>query len=213
VKAILSSDATKSVTATVTLLATAPPPPASPLAAVMVGTTQMKVTWTAPSGSSSSDTITLTSPGAPNWWTLWSGSTKGAATGSFTVSVPSSPGLFEFRYFKGGTSTPALISNALGVNTSAFTIVPTPATVAKSGKITVAWTAPSGRPTGWDDTIGLYKVGTASDSPISYIYTRGGTSGSYTVTAPSSAGTYEFRYMLAGDTYVCAALSAKVTVQ
>jgi len=60
----------------------------------------------------------------------------------------------------------------------------------------VTWTAPSGRPS--TDWIALYKVGDPNTSYGPWQYTQGATSGSFAVTTPTQAATYEFRYLLQG---------------
>jgi len=125
--------------------------------------------------------------------------------------MPASPGLYQFRYFSASGSTPTATSSTLAISVSAFTVIPSPSAVAKGGKVTVTWTAPAGRPGNWGDTIGLYKVGTTSDSPISYVYPQGSaggtTNGTYTLTAPSSSGSYELRYILASGGYIAAVVT------
>jgi hypothetical protein len=213
VKAALASNSAIYVTAAVALT-----PAASTtysVAASMSGSSLI-VTWSAPSGASSGDSIALASPGGPDWWNLWSGSTKGATSGSFTVPRPANPGLYEFRYYKSSGGTPAARSSALAINVSAFRVTPSLSTVSKGGKVTVSWTAPSGRPGNWGDTIGLYKVGTTNDNAVSYVYPQGSaggtTSGTYTLTAPSASGSYELRYILATGGYI-AEVVTPLTVQ
>lgn len=77
---------------------------------------------------------------------------------------------------------------------SSYTLVATPSQVAPSGQLTVSWTAPSGRPS--TDWIALYKVGDPNTTYGSWQYTQGAMSGNFTVTAPSTANSYEFRYLL-----------------
>ena len=87
----------------------------------------------------------------------------------------------------GGGLTPSVAQSSFALST-------TQSQVAPSGQLTVNWTAPSGRPT--NDWIALYKVGDANTTYGSWQYTQGATSGSLSVTAPSQAGRYEFRYLL-----------------
>lgn len=74
----------------------------------------------------------------------------------------------------------------------------------------VSWVAPAGRSV-WD-WIGLFKVGDSNAGYGWYDYTKGATSGMLTLTAPTQAGQYEFRYLL-DDGYVDAARSGQVTVK
>jgi hypothetical protein len=74
------------------------------------------------------------------------------------------------------------------------------------------WTAPGGRPA--KDWIGFFKV---SDPNQNYDRNRwthagGATSGTYSVTVPSTEGTYHFRYVLDGPTYTTASTSNSVAV-
>ena len=216
VKAVLSSNSAVTATATVTLM----PPAASSTYSVTasISGSSLKVSWTAPSGASSGDRITLASPGMPDWSYVSSQATKGATSGTYTVAVPSIPGLYQFRYYKGSGSTPAATSGVLPINVAGFSVTPSPSTVSRGSKITVSWTAPAGRPGNWGDTIALYKVGTATDTDnaVSYVYPQGSqggtTSGTYTVTAPSASGSYEFRYVVADGSYIAAVISP-LTVQ
>ncbi|MGH9905337.1 MAG: hypothetical protein ACRD8U_07110, partial [Pyrinomonadaceae bacterium] len=77
---------------------------------------------------------------------------------------------------------------------SSYTLTASPSSVAPAGSISVGWTAPSGRPT--TDWIGLYKVGDPNTSFLWWRYTQGAASGSFTLNAPTAAGTYEFRYLV-----------------
>jgi len=213
VKAVLSSNSAVWVTATLTLSPTTASSTYSVTAAV--SGSSFTVTWAAPSNCSSGDYITLASPGGPNWWYLWTGNTNGATSGTLTVSAPSSPGLYQFRYYKSSGGSPAALSNTIAFNVAGFSVTASPATVAAGGTITVSWTAPPGRPGNWGDTIGFYKATATSDNAISYIYPQGSaggtTSGTYTVTAPSTAGSYQLRYILATGGYI-ATVVTPVTV-
>jgi hypothetical protein len=213
VKATSRADTSKAASATVTLNPPATPPTAQyTLSFSWLNSTALQVSWTAPPGRPTTDYIVLTSPGAPDWWNIWSQSTRGARTGSFVLNKPASLGLYEFRYYLENTYTLAARSSWLALGVSGFSVRAAPATVARGATVTVVWTAPAGRPVGWTDYIGLFKMGTPSDQPISYVYTKGATSGTYTATAPGTSGTYEFRYLLAGDNYINAA-QTQLTVQ
>lgn len=158
----------------------------------------------------------LASPDAPNWWNLWTSTTKGATSGSFTVPIPSYPGLYQFRYFKSNGSAPAAVSSVLAINVSSFSVKASQATVSAGGTITVSWTAPAGRPGNWGDMIALYKVGATSDNHVAYFYPQGSqggtTSGSSTLTVPLTSGSYELRYILSSGGYVAEVITP-VTVQ
>jgi hypothetical protein len=133
--------------------------------------------------------------GAPNSPAIAWQYTGGAATGSFTTT-PASPGTFEFRYLLSGGYTDVTRSNTVTVSAGGFTLTATPASVNSGGSVTVNWTAPAGRPA--NDWVGLYRVGAPNSPSLWFQYTGGATTGSASVTVPTTLGTYEFRYFLAG---------------
>ena len=81
--------------------------------------------------------------------------------------------------------------------------------VAPGGQMSVSWTAPSGRPV--KDWVALYVTGANNTTHLSWVYTQGATSGTFTPTAPATIGTYEFRYLL-NDGYNSATVSNIVVV-
>ncbi len=97
----------------------------------------------------------------------------------------------------------------INVLATSYTLTASPATVPPGGQLSVDWTAPSGRPS--TDWIGLYVVGQPNTNVVAWKYTGGTTSGTYTLTAPSQVGLYEFRY-LQQDGYTSVATSNTVTV-
>ncbi|HKW01023.1 MAG TPA: S8 family serine peptidase [Vicinamibacterales bacterium] len=151
------------------------------------------ISWTAPAGEAATDWIGLFHVGDPNTAAVWWAFTNGATSGSLTTTPIPDGGQYEFRYFLHNTYTQAG-TNSVPVTVTAVPIVLTaaPASVSPGGQVTVSWTAPAGRPT--TDWIGLYRVGDPDTSAIWWQYTQGTTSGSFTVTVPSTSGQYEFRY-------------------
>ena len=94
---------------------------------------------------------------------------------------------------------------------SSYTLTATPSQVAPGAQLNVSWTAPSGRPS--TDWIALYKVGDPNTTYGSWQYTQGATSGTFTVTTPTTAAKYEFRYLLQnGFTVVASSNIVPVTV-
>ncbi|HTG18091.1 MAG TPA: Ig-like domain-containing protein, partial [Blastocatellia bacterium] len=94
---------------------------------------------------------------------------------------------------------------------SSYTLTATPSQVAPGAQLNVSWTAPSGRPS--TDWIALYKVGDPNTTYGSWQYTQGATSGNFTVTTPTTAARYEFRYLLQnGFTVVASSNIVPVTV-
>ena len=92
--------------------------------------------------------------------------------------------------------------------TANYTLV---ASANRSGQLTISWTAPSGSSAG--DWIGLFKVGAADAEYIWWEYTYGQSSGSYTLSAPTQPGQYEFRYLRNDRTYTNVKTSNIITVQ
>ena len=74
----------------------------------------------------------------------------------------------------------------------------------------MSWTAST---EGGNDWIALFKKGDSNMAPITgwVGWTDGATSGTFTLSAPTQAGQYEFRYLL-DDGYGDAARSSLVTV-
>jgi hypothetical protein len=77
------------------------------------------------------------------------------------------------------------------VNPATYTLTPSAVAVAPGTVVSISWTASPG---GSRDWIGLFTVGAASCDHGWSEYTGGGTSGTFTLTAPTQPGQYEFRY-------------------
>ncbi|MBA2503358.1 MAG: hypothetical protein H0V27_10800, partial [Pyrinomonadaceae bacterium] len=90
-----------------------------------------------------------------------------------------------------------------------YSLTASPSTVAPGGTLNVSWAAPPGRAA--TDWVGLYRVGTGNGDFLWWQYTGGATSGTFTLSAPSEVGQYEFRYLL-DDGYTDVARSQTVTV-
>jgi hypothetical protein len=90
-----------------------------------------------------------------------------------------------------------------------ITVSATPVSVPPGGQVTASWSAPAGRPA--TDWIGLYRVGDPNTSYLWWQYTQGAQTGSVNVTAPSTNGQYEFRY-LTQDSFNLAATSNAFSV-
>src|SRR5215471_19894284 len=87
------------------------------------------------------------------------------------------------------TATPVV------AQTTSYTLSATAISVQPGQSVSVSWTSPGGSAKDW---IGWFKV---SDSNTAYDasrwrYTGGASSGSFTITAPTTVGAYEFRYLL-----------------
>jgi hypothetical protein len=152
----------------------------------------------------------LTSVDAPDWWRVWTLSTGGAPSGSASIPLPKTPGIYVFRYFMNGSYAMAGQSNSLAIANSGYTI--SSATSGKAGSnLTFSFTAGANRTS--NDYIGLYQTGSTNDAPaVSVIATKGAASGTHTLTVPAG-GTYELRYIMGSSsyTYIAAAISSTIT--
>ena len=110
-----------------------------------------------------------------------------------------------------GTTTRSATVTVSGGGGGTYTLTASPTSVAAGATITVAWTTPSGGANA-TDWIGLYTSGAPNTSYQAYRYATGATSGSVTFTAPTTAGTYEFRY-LTRNSYISVATSNQIRVQ
>ncbi len=108
----------------------------------------------------------------------------------------------------GPTPTPVTPSAVTPGVTGVYTVTASANTVAPGGQLNVSWTASTGRPKDW---IGLFKVRDGNGNHGWSNYTEGATSGTFTLSAPTEAGQYEFRYLL-NDGVNDAARSSLVTV-
>jgi|GEM_PF-2163438 len=100
---------------------------------------------------------------------------------------------------------------ASSTSTSTYSMVALPTAVSPGDTITLTWSAPSSRSTHRLDWISIFKVGDANTSYGTWRYTSGTTTGTFTVTAPRTLGTYEFRY-LTDNGYTAVATSNPVVV-
>jgi len=109
----------------------------------------------------------------------------------------------------GGTLTAAFTYSVEGP----FTVTPSTDVVDAGGGMSVSWTAPTARSGDW---IALFKVGQRYDDDW-YDLTKGATSGTLTVTAPTRPGQYEFRYLtddgFSADHSLALAHSSPITVR
>ena len=105
-------------------------------------------------------------------------------------------------------AAPAPVAPSVPAGT--YTLTPSLGAVARGAQLSVSWTVSSSVETGND----WIEFSRTSDPNIFYGwagYTDGDRSGTFTFTAPSQAGQYEFRYLL-DDGWIDAARSAVVTV-
>lgn len=170
----------------------------------------INIAWTAPTGRPPTDWIGLYRIGDPNTTYLWWVYTNGATSGNSSVAAPAQAGQYEFRYLPNDGFTDVARSNPVTVSASSgFTLTASPASVAAGNAMNISWTASGGRSS--LDWIALYRAGEPNSNYLWWGYTYGAPSGTLTLTAPSPAGQYEFRYLLS-EGYSDAARSNAVTI-
>jgi subtilisin len=195
-----------------------PPPP--PIGTLSVSATEATV------GQNVTVTLTGGSGGAQDWLALsavgsagssyvrWTYVGAGQTNFAWTVAMPTTPGDYEFRLYLNGGVTPAATSPAVHVTQGAPppggpTLTVSTQLVTPGSPITVTL---AGAPGGAGDWLAFAAVGSPASSYMSYMYIGAGvTSRTWTVTAPSTAGDYEFRF-LPNNGYVVTATSPPVTV-
>jgi hypothetical protein len=132
----------------------------------------------------------------------------GVTTRTWTVVV-TGPGTYEFRLFTGGytrLATSAPITATVGTPPS-LTVSTT--TAAPGTPVTVTLTNGYGGATDW---LALSQTGSPSTSYIQYTWVGANvTTRTWTVTMPSTPGTYEFRFY-PNNSYTVAATSPPITV-
>jgi hypothetical protein len=96
-----------------------------------------------------------------------------------------------------------------GFTYAVFTLAVSQILVTPGGQLSVSWVAPAG---GRADWVALFRVGDPNKSYGWWEYTNGATSGTLTLSAPTEAGQYEFRYLL-DDDFIDAVRSSPLTVK
>ena len=77
--------------------------------------------------------------------------------------MPTAVGIWQVRYHAAGRYDTLATSADLPVNVSQFSASATKA--APGAPMTISWTAPAGRPTGYADVVGLDAVGAQNGQP------------------------------------------------
>ncbi len=194
------------------------PPPALTVGSASV-TAGASVTVTLTNGFGGvTDWLALAASGSPNnSYVQYVYVGTGITTRTWTVAI-ASPGTYEFRLFLNGGYTLAATSPAVTVSSASTTPPPggSPAlsvnatTVPAGAPITVTLTDGYGGGTDW---LAFAATTAPNGSYLRYTYVGAGvTTRTWTVTAPSTPGTYEFRLFL-NNGYTRAATSPPVTVQ
>jgi hypothetical protein len=179
----------------------------------VTGGAAVTVTLTGGLGGST-DWLALASTTAPNTsYVQYTYVGAGVTTRSWTVTMPTTAGTYEFRLFLNNGYTRAATSPTVTVQsgtTTAPTLTVNTTTAAPGAAVTVTLTGGLGGSTDW---LALAATTAPDTSYVQYTYVGAGvTTRSWTVTMPTTAGTYEFRLFL-NNGYTRAATSPTVTVQ
>ena len=138
----------------------------------------------------------------------------GVTTRTWQVTVPTTPGSYEFRLFTNNTYTRVATSATVVVDAAASPVDPpvltvNATTVAPGAAVTVTLTNGAG---GLQDWLALAATTAANTSYSTFTYVGSGvTTRTWTVNMPSTPGPYEFRLFL-NNSYTRAATSPTVTV-
>jgi hypothetical protein len=229
--AILAADVAAAGTAQVTVFSPAPGGGASSAATFTIGATggggnpgAATLTVSATSvtaGQTVTATLTNAPGGASDWIAL---APAGAPAGSYlayvyvgagvttrtwAVQMPATPGGYEFRLFLNGGSVIATTSPTITVTAATPTLSVNATTAAPGASVTVTLSDGAGGATDW---LALASTSAANTTYIQYVYVGAGvTTRTWTVTMPTTSGTYEFRLFL-NNGYTRAATSPPVTV-
>jgi len=202
---------------------TSNPPPTSP-ASIAVSATSV--------GPGADVTATLTNApgGQSDWLALASTSAAntsyisfiyvgaGVTTRTWAVKMPTTPGTYEFRLFANNGYTRLATSPTVTVtssssgdpNTTPPTLTVNTTTVAPRGSLTVTLANGAG---GQYDWIGFAATTAPNTSYLLFTYVGAGvTTRTWTITAPATPGTYEFRLFL-NNGYTRVATSVPIVVQ
>ncbi|HEY7288443.1 MAG TPA: S8 family serine peptidase [Vicinamibacterales bacterium] len=134
----------------------------------------------------------------------------GVSSRTWTVTMPSTPGTYEFRLFLNNGYTRAATSQTVTVQSGTAPTLGVSATSVKTGAaVTVTLVNGYG---GGSDWLALAASSAADTNYVQYVYVGNGvTTRTWTVNMPATAGTYEFRLFL-NNSYTRAATSPPVTV-
>ena len=151
--------------------------------------------------------VAVGTPDGPGKYLQWVYVGAGVTTRTWTVTVPTTPGQYEFRLFPNGTYTRLATSPAVTVPAPALTVDATTATPGAQRTVTL-----TNSPGGSQDWLALATVGAPATSYLQWVYVGAGVkTRTWTVTMPATAGQYEFRLFL-NNGYTQAGTSPPVTV-
>ena len=113
-------------------------------------------------------------------------------SGTLTFNAPEEVGKYEFRMWEKEWTRQIAVSNQVSIVYPPAKLSPgvQKMNIGPGKKISVSFEQAPGYANDW---IGLFKVGAAEKSYITYLYLQGKTSGSLEFAAPEEPGSYEFR--------------------
>ena len=133
----------------------------------------------------------------------------GVTTRTWTVAMPTTGGTYEFRLFLNNGYTRAATSPTITVASGPPPVLTVDKTSAAPGApITVTLTNGTGNSGDW---LAFAPTGAPNTSYLTYVYVGAVTTRTWTVTAPSTTGTYEFR-LFSNNTYSRIATSPSIAV-
>jgi hypothetical protein len=135
----------------------------------------------------------------------------GVTTRTWTITTPATPGDYEFRLFQNGSFTRIATSPKVTVQAPPPPVLTVSTTSAAPGEtVTVTLTNGLGGATDW---LAFAAVGSPNNVYVNWTYVGAGvTTRTWTVTMPSTPGTYEFR-LFKQASFVRIATSAPVQLQ
>jgi subtilisin family serine protease len=190
-----------------------PPPTLSVSAATVAPGSPATVTLTNGLGGSN-DWLALAAVGSPdNTYLKWTYVGAGLSTKTWTVTMPSTAGAYEFRLFLNNGSVRTATSPTVTVDPN---LVPPPpslsasATTAQTGTNVMATL--TGGMGGVADWLTLAPTSAPNTTYLQYVYVGAGVfDRTWTTAMPATPGTYEFRLFLSGG-YTRGATSPPITV-
>jgi subtilisin family serine protease len=194
---------------TVTVTSSSGPAISVSATSVAVGAPVTATLTNGPGGSS--DWLALAATNAPDSsYVTWTSVGAGVTTRTWSPTMPTTPGTYEFRLYLNGGYTRAATSPPITVTSAAApTLTVNTTSVAVGGSVTVTLT---NGPGGSSDWLAFAATTAANTSYLQWVYVGSGvTTRTWTVTAPTTPGTYEFRLFLNGG-YTRSATSPPVTV-
>ena len=154
--------------------------------------------------------VAVGTPDGPGKYLQWIYVGAGVTTRTWTVTAPTTPGQYEFRFFANDSFVRAATSPAVSVAPPPPPTLAVSATTVPSGsQVTVTLANGLG---GAQDWLALAAVGAPEITYLQWTYVGTGvTTRTWTVTAPTAAGQYEFRFY-PNNTHTRLATSPAITV-